>query len=134
MNDFISPFQTSFIPGRRAADNVFILRELMQFLKKRKGKKSFFILKVDLEKAYDRMEWSFVRTVLMFFRFPEELVRLILKCTSSTKVNVLLNGGKLEHFFPSRGLRQGDPLSPYLFILCLEYLSCMVEKELSDQN
>lgn len=60
-----------------------------------------------------------MREVLGFFHFPEQVVKLIMRCISSTFVNVLFNGNKLEGFKPSRGIRQGDPISPYLFILYL---------------
>lgn len=61
LDKFVSPFQSSFIPGRRASDNVVILRELMTSLKGKKGKKGLMILKLDLEKAYDRVEWGFLQ-------------------------------------------------------------------------
>ncbi|KAL0009413.1 hypothetical protein SO802_010915 [Lithocarpus litseifolius] len=83
-------------------------------------------LKIDLEKAFDRLEWSFIREVLVLFNIPPNLNALIMDCISSTFVSILFNSGKLPAFCPSRGIRQGDPLSPYIFILCLEYLGLLI--------
>ena len=85
-------------------------------------------IKVDLVKAYDRLEWSFIHKVLKAFRFPEELIKLIISCVSSTSISILLNGGKLTPFKPTRGIRQGDPLLLYLFILCMEYLGFLINE------
>lgn len=106
----------------------------MSSLGRKQGKNGLMVVKLDLEKAYDRPEWDFIRKTLQFFKFPSSLIELILNCVSSTKINVLFNGGRLETFSPSRGIRQGDPISPYIFILCLEYLSIMIEKEVREGN
>ena len=90
------------------------------------------ILKIDLEKAYDHMKWSFVRDVLFSLGFHNDTVELILSCISSTSVSLLFNGEQLEEFQPSRRLRQGDPISPYIFILCLELLSSLINKKCED--
>ena len=84
-------------------------------------------IKIDLEKAYDRIEWSFIREILFLFNFPDKLIELIMSCVSSVSTSLLFNGGCLESFCPSRGIRQGDPLSPYLFILCMEFLGHLIE-------
>ena len=126
LSHLVSPYQSAFVPGRRGVDNVIIAQELIHSMHRKKGRVGSLILKVDLEKAYDRLEWSFIREVLLFFLFPKSLVDLILDCVSSSSISILLNGGKMEVFKPSRGIRQGNPLSPYLFILCLEYLSLKI--------
>lgn len=87
------------------------------------------VLKLDLEKAFDHLEWAFVHEVLDFLHFPEHITHLILHCISSPSVNVLLNGGRLESFLPSLGITQGDPMSPCIFILYLEYLSILINRE-----
>ena len=84
------------------------------------------VVKIDLDKAYDRLEWSFIKMVLEHFGFPENMIRLILSCVSSTTTALLFNGSKLESFHPSRGIRQGDPISPYLFLLCMEFLGAQI--------
>ena len=85
------------------------------------------VLKIDLEKSFNRLEWSFIREVLVLFNFPLDLIAIIMDCISLTSVSVLFNGGKLLAFSPSRGIRHGDPLSPYIFILCLEYLGLLIQ-------
>ena len=89
-------------------------------------------IKLDLEKAYDRLEWSFVHKVLEAFRFPLKLTKIIMSCIATTSISVLVNGGALQSFEPSRGIRQGDPLSPYIFILCMEYLGHLIKQKCVD--
>jgi ribonuclease HI len=125
----VSPFQTAFVSGRRGSDNLIIAQELVYTLRKKRGKQGFMIVKIDLEKAFDRMEWSFVRRVLIHFGFPPTIIKLIMSCISSTSTSLLFNGSKLSPFLASRGLRQGDPLSPYLFLLCMEFLGALIDRK-----
>jgi hypothetical protein len=125
----VSPFQTAFVSGRRGSDNLIVAQELVYTLSKKRGKEGFMIVKIDLEKAFDRMEWSFVRRVLIHFGFPPMIIKLILSCISTTSTSLLFNGSKLPPFFASRGLRQGDSLSPYLFILCMEFLGGLIDNK-----
>lgn len=76
--------------------------------------------KIDLEKAYDNVDWNFLKSCLYDFGFPVVRVKLIMHCVTSSFLLVLWNGKRLPNFIPTRGLRQGDPLSPYLFVLCTE--------------
>ena len=128
LDKLISPNQAAFVPGRRGLDNVIVAQELIHSLDKKKHRAGFMAIKVDLVKAYDRLEWSFIHNVLKAFWFLEELIKLIMSCVSSTSISILLDGGKLTLFKPTRGIRQGDPLSPYLFILCMEYLGFLINE------
>jgi hypothetical protein len=77
-------------------------------------------------KAYDRVEWPFVESILTKLGFPGRLVQIIMKCVSTVRFSVKVNGGLLEPFTPSRGIRQGDPMSPYLFLACAEGLTALI--------
>jgi hypothetical protein len=92
LSNLISPYQTIFVPGRRGVDNVVIAQELIHTIHKKKGRVGHFMLKIDLEKAYDRIKWSFIREVLILFKFPMSLVNLILECISSSSSAILFNG------------------------------------------
>ena len=88
-------------------------------------------IKIDFEKAYDKLEWSFIREMLIRINLSQNLLDLIMSCVSSISTSILFNGGSLDPFLPFRGIRQGDPLSPYLFILCMDYLGQLIEKKCS---
>ena len=91
-------------------------------------------LRIDLEKTFDRLEWSFIREVLVHFDFPSNLIAIIMDCISSTSVSVLFNGGKLPTFSPSCDIWQGDPISPYIFIMCLEYLGLLIHDKTANNS
>ena len=124
----ISPLQTAFVPRRMGLDNMIIAQELIHTMTLKKGKTGFMAIKIDLEKAYDRLKWHFIRDVLELCRLPPFLIKLTMSCVSSSSISILLNGGKIEPFHPSRGIRQGDPLSPYLFIMCMEVLGFLISR------
>ena len=86
-------------------------------------------IKIDLEKAYDKIEWAFIRKMLIAFNFPDNIIDLIMSCVSSVSTSLIFNGGCLESFLPSQGIRQGNPLSPYLYILYMEYLGYLIEEK-----
>lgn len=109
MPKLITPTQSSFIPGRQAADNIVLAQEVLHSMRKRVGKKGWMAIKVDLEKAYDRINWKFFEAVLRRVGFNKSLTHLIMDCTTSTSLSVLWNGEQLPSFTPSRGIR------PYLF-------------------
>ena len=86
-------------------------------------------IKTDLEKAYDKLEWSFIRDTLHRANIPVRLIDIIMSCVTSVSTSILFNGGCLEEFRPSRGIRQGDPLFSYLFILCIDYLRHLIAEK-----
>ena len=96
LNKLMSPVQSAFIPGRRGVDNVIIAQELLYTMDRMKGRDGYIAVKVDLEKAYDRLEWSFVYNVLQAFHFPVNIINLIMSCISNTSLSVLVNGSTLE--------------------------------------
>lgn len=126
LSKIISPYQSSFIPGRSTNDNIIITQELLHTLRSKKGKKWGMIFKIDLEKAYDKISWTFLEDTLHYFNFDISWITLIMNCVCNASTAILWNGEPLPSFNPGRGLRQGDPLSPYLFVLCMERLSNMI--------
>jgi hypothetical protein len=84
------------------------------------------VIKVDLSKAYDRLDWKFIHETLHEVNLPIELINIIMSCVTTVKSNVLWNGARAEFFSPQCGVRQGDPMSPYLFVLCMDKLSHLI--------
>ena len=86
-------------------------------------------LKIDMEKAYDRLEWCFLEKVLRGFGFPSIWIQWVMQCVTTTTFSILLNGNPFSFFKPKRELRQGDPLSPFLFILAAKFLARLIKRE-----
>lgn len=119
----IGPAQTSFVPGRHIVENVIVAQEIIHSMRNKGGKTGQMAIKVDLEKAYDRLSWDFIQETLGVIGLPMDLIRIIMECITTVSMQLLWNGELTESFSPSRGIRQGDPLSPYIFVMCIERLS-----------
>ena len=108
---------------------LLFVQELIHTIGRIKGRKGYMAIKIYLEKAYDEIEWSFIREMLIKFNFPANLIDLIMSYVFSVSTSLLFNGGCIDSFCPTRGIRQGDPLSPYLFILCMEFLGHLIQEK-----
>ncbi|XP_061993910.1 uncharacterized protein LOC133711840 [Rosa rugosa] len=126
LKKWISPNQVSFVPGRHISDNVMVTQEILHKCRYAKGKKGFLVWKIDLSKAYDKLNWNFINQVLYELQIPDQLTKLIMHCITSPSFQVILNGDLSDKFSAGRGVRQGDPLSPYIFVLCMEKLSHLI--------
>ncbi|KAL9681370.1 hypothetical protein QQ045_013153 [Rhodiola kirilowii] len=126
----ISETQSAFIPGRQISDNILLAHEVLHYIKtSRKQKKGYFSLKIDMSKAYDRVEWGYLEEVQRKMGFPNRWINIVMECVRSVNYKVKLNDGFVDIPHPERDLRQGDPLSPYLFLLCSEWISSKLKAD-----
>ena len=122
--NLISETHAAFVAGRQILDNVMIAQEMFHVLRtKPSGRNKRMAIMTDMSKSYDRMEWTFIEAVLRKLGFSETWITWIMRCVTSVKYKVLMNGQPRGNIVPSRGLRQGDPLNPFIFILCTEALA-----------
>ena len=118
LDKLISPLQTAIVPGCKGIDNAIIVQELIHSIIKKKGRVGYMAIKLDLEKTYDKLEWAFIRNMLLRINLLGNLINLIMSCVTSVSTSILLNGAPLEPILPSRGIRQGDPFLPiYLYFV-----------------
>ncbi|GJV73508.1 RNA-directed DNA polymerase, eukaryota, reverse transcriptase zinc-binding domain protein [Tanacetum coccineum] len=130
LGKLVNESQSAFIAGRNITDNIILAQELFKgYNSKQKFRRVAF--KIDLQKAYDTIDWGFLKIVLEQFGFPGKMVEWIMTCVSTTKFSINVNGEREGYFSGGRGLRQGDPMSPYLFTLVMEVFSIIMGRNIS---
>ncbi|GJX75386.1 hypothetical protein Tco_0313981 [Tanacetum coccineum] len=129
----ISPNQSAFVPGRSISDNILLTQEIMHNYHLDRGVPRC-AFKVDIQKAYDTVDWDFLRKVLIGFGFHDRMVSWIMECVSTTSFSININGSLHGYFKGRRGLRQGDPLSPYIFTLVMEVLTLMLHRRVRESS
>ncbi|GAU35928.1 hypothetical protein TSUD_69610 [Trifolium subterraneum] len=125
----VSQEQSTFVEGRSILDNALIATEVIHALKRKtQGRRGELTLKIDISKAYDKVDWGFLRGVMTKMGFSDVWIQWVMMCVSSVNYSVLMNSDRVGPISPGRGLRQGDPLSPYLFILVTECLTALIHQ------
>jgi hypothetical protein len=135
LDELVSPNQSAFVPGRLITDNALIAFECLHYIEHNTSPgHSFCAYKLDLSKAYDRVDWGFLRSSMERLGFSHAWIKWIMECVTTVRYSVKFNGTLLDSFSPSRGLRQGDPLSPFLFLFIADGLSALLQKEVQEGN
>jgi hypothetical protein len=135
LGELISANQSAFVPGRLITDNALVAFECMHFIEHNSNpNKNYCAYKLDLSKAYDRVDWDFLKKAMQRLGFAHRWIDWIMACVTTVSYQVKFNGTLLDSFSPSRGLRQGDPLSPFLFLFVADGLSALLQREVQNQN
>ncbi|GJY01145.1 hypothetical protein Tco_0359297 [Tanacetum coccineum] len=129
----VSPNQLAFVPGRRISDNILLTQEIMHNYHLDRGSPRC-AFKVDIQKAYAMVDWEFLKEILHGFGFHNRMISWIMECVSSTSFSLSINGILHGYFKGKRGLRQGDPLFPYLFTLIMEVSTLILQRRVRDSD
>ena len=119
--------KSAFVPGRLITNNTMVAYELLHKMRnRRKGKKGQMTIKLDISKAYDWAEWTFLCMIMLKIGLDLRWVHMAMEIVSIASYSILINGEPKGYIKPSRGIKQGDPLFPYLSLLCAEGLFALL--------
>ena len=124
----ISEHQSAFAKERLISDNIMVAFETLHHMKNHNsGKHGFMAIKLDMSKAYDRVEWVYLERLMEKMGFCARWIALMMSCVKTVSYSIMVNGEPTGMIYPKRGIRQGDPLSPFLFLLCTEGLHALIK-------
>ena len=124
----ISEHQSAFTKSKLISDNILVDFESLHSMQKHVGKEYYMAIKLDMSKTYDRVEWSYLESVIRRVSFTERWITLLMLCVKTISYSILVNGEPKWMIYLTRGIHQGDPLSPFLFLLCIEGLNGLINK------
>ena len=124
--NIITENQSAFTKSRLISDNILVAFESLHGMQRHTGKDDYMAIKLDMSKAYDRVEWGYLEAVMRKMGFDEKWIQLMMICITTVSYSILINGEPKGMINPTRGIRQGDPLSPFLFLLCTEGLNGLI--------
>ena len=124
----ITEHQSAFTKDRLISDNILVAFETLHCMHKHNSSTTrFMTLKLDMSKPFDRVEWTFLEDLMTKIGFSEKFITLSMICVKTVAYSILVNGEPKGFIQPLRGIRQGDPLSPFLFLLCTEGLNGLIK-------
>lgn len=129
IRDVVSLNQSAFVLGRHIQNNILLSQEILHNYHRDEGLPRW-AAKVDLRKAYDSVRWEVVEFVLKWIGVPSKFVSWIMTCVSTASYSIMLNGAPYGYFCGKRGIRQGDPMSPSLFVRVMELFTYIMHKSL----
>ncbi|GJZ72635.1 RNA-directed DNA polymerase, eukaryota, reverse transcriptase zinc-binding domain protein, partial [Tanacetum coccineum] len=124
----VSPSQC---PGRQITDNILLTQELLRGYNWKNGTRRV-ALNIDIQKAYDTVNWDFLEKVLNIFKFPTKMISWIMVCVRTAAFTISINNERVGYFKGGRGLRQRDPISHYIFTLVMEVFTLILQKQISE--
>lgn len=129
LGQLVDPVQSAFVEDRNIMHNILICQDMLKMYK-RKELPARCIIKVDLRNAYDSLSWSFIEELLCGLKFPKKFVDWIMQCITTPSYSLSINRSVSGFFSGNRGIRQGDPISPFIFVLAMEYIITRLMKKM----